>query len=216
VEFIERTNAHMAQNVSRTAFGMAKVCPVAIFILILAITGCTSVQHYIDGSPPPPFRTFYSPNGEVLNGGPLGKPSCSDAITSWFNRADTDHNGRLTREEFLADARRQFAVMDLDHDAVITPVELDRYRDPFSPPQEKQSTNRNDRSRGNQDRGRSSLTAGDTPDPVMAADIRLRNVVDLQDFMFHAEKVFLSLDKKHEGSLDVRAATTACKAQEPN
>jgi Ca2+-binding EF-hand superfamily protein len=206
----------MAQNASDRVSRLIQSGLGILFTLVLALAGCTSVQRYIGGEGPPPFRTFYSPNGEVLNGGSLGKPSCPDAMTSWFNRADTDRDGKLTREEFFADARRQFAVMDLDHDGIITPSELDRYRDPFSPPQEKRPTNRNDRSRGNQDRGRNSLTAGDTPDPVMAADIRLRNVVEMQDFLFHAEKVFASLDKKRDGALDAREAVAFCKEQEPN
>jgi Ca2+-binding EF-hand superfamily protein len=204
----------MAQNASpvtrliRSGYGIA-------FIFVLALAGCTNVQRYLSGEGPPPFRTFYSPNGEVLNGGPLGKPSCSDAMTAWFNRTDSNHDGRLTREEFFADARRLFAIMDLDHDGVITPAELDRYRDPFSPPPEQRSTNRNDRNRNTQNRGRDSLTAGDTPDPVMSSDVRLRNVVDLQDYLIHAEKVFASLDKKRDGALDLRETVDFCKEQEP-
>lgn len=201
----------MAHDVFRTIRRPIRPGPRIALILALSLAACSTVQRYLDGSGTPPFRTFYSPNGEVLNGGTLGKPTCSDAMTNWFNRIDANHDGRVTRDEFFADARRQFAIMDSDHDDLITPVELDHYRAPFSPPQDKRTPAGRRR-----DTSRNSLTAGDTPDPVMSADTRLRNEVDLRDFLIHAEKVFATLDRDRDGSLNRREAVAACKAQEAN
>lgn len=185
--------------------------------LILALPACETVNSTYDRvmgrSDPKLFRTVYSPNGEVLNGGPLGRPTCEDALTGWFNRIDAKRDARIDREEFLADARRQFAIMDIDHDGLITPAELDRYRATYKTTEDERSTGNNDRRR---DPARNSITDSSQPDPVMAADVRLRNQVTLQEFLAHAEKVFATLDRKRDGFISRDEALTACKTASGN
>ena len=65
-------------------------------------------------------RLFVSPMGEPFRGGDLPEQR-------WFAGADTNHDGRLSRAEFVADAMRFFALLDVDHDRRIGAAEIDRY-----------------------------------------------------------------------------------------
>jgi Ca2+-binding EF-hand superfamily protein len=146
------------------------------------------------------YRMLYSPNGEPLRGGSLGRPSCEKAMGAWFDRADADRNGRVDRNEFVADARRQFAVMDLDHDGTITPAELDKYRAPYMtlPPTGK---------------GKAVRSTDPGPDPVMSADTKLRFVVTLPDFAAYAERRFAELDRNRNGTLERDEALKMCNTE---
>src|SRR5262245_36419223 len=62
---------------------------------------------------------FVSPMGEPFRTGPDG----AAPIQVWFAAADADHDGKLSRAEFIADAQRFFAVVDANHDGAATSVE---------------------------------------------------------------------------------------------
>jgi Ca2+-binding EF-hand superfamily protein len=180
--------------------------------LVTLLTACDTINstydRYLGRSEPKLFRTIYSPNGEVLNGGPLGRPTCEEALTAWFNRIDSNRDGRIGLEEFLADGRKQFAIMDIDHDGLITPSELDRYRAAYKTADDERSTGNTDRRR---DPARNSITDSSQPDPVMASDVRLRNQVSLQDYLAHADKVFATMDRKRDGFITRDETLATCK-----
>jgi hypothetical protein len=104
-----------------------KRCAVVVLALLPALAACGGHR---DREPQSARSTgpLYSPNGEPLSGGPLGHPSCQEALAGWFDRIDAHHVGTIDLAAFLADARRQFAAMDLNHDGQITPDELAQYR----------------------------------------------------------------------------------------
>jgi len=169
----------------------------AILLLILGACG----SHEDAGKYPDPI---YSPNGEPLTGGPLGYPGCAPAVA----RVDINHDGGIDLAEFLADARRQFVAMDLDGNGVITPATLARYRQPYL------SRSGPDQGRANARRvaepaGRRELDKinNDVPDPVMLADVNLRNKVTRADFLAYARSNFAQLDTGHRGRLDKAAVT---------
>jgi hypothetical protein len=203
---------------------------VVLALLGICLVGC--------GGTPPVRRSGYypilSPNGEPLSGGPLGQPSCREAMGRWFDRVDADHDGTLSRGEFLDDARRQFAVMDLDKDGVITPAELGVYRAPFitavpaepvrrpaEPPRFANVGGQSDPDRANSLNGRPGGSrrsgetdpAADRPDPVMASDVNLRNQVSLADFLAHAERSFAALDADRDGRLSRAEVLRGCGAE---
>lgn len=124
---------------------------------------------------------IYSPNGEPLSGGALGAPSCRPALEYWLDRADADHDGRLSREEFLADARAQFVRMDLDGQGSLTADALERYREPY--------------------RGQGRSTASSGIDPVMSADVNFDGKVTRDEFMKQAAETFAHLDADRDGAL---------------
>ena len=73
----------------------------------------------------PPARPslFISPSGEPFRSRP-GEPY---PVVAWFNQADADHDGKLTRDEFVADAARFFQTLDANHDGVIDGEEVKAY-----------------------------------------------------------------------------------------
>ncbi len=74
-------------------------------------------------------RTFISPMGEPFRDAPSGK----DTAEMWFEGADKDGDGRITRAEFLADAGRFFKTLDVNHDGEIGPEEIERYEEDVAP-----------------------------------------------------------------------------------
>ena len=70
-----------------------------------------------------PPQTFISPMGEPFRA-PAGAPYPS---AQWFAGADTNHDGKVSREEFRADAARFFKVLDVDADGKISDREATYY-----------------------------------------------------------------------------------------
>ncbi|MDO6413176.1 EF-hand domain-containing protein [Sphingomonas sp. BIUV-7] len=102
-------------------------------IAVLALLGATAAaaqtppaepsgQITVDGRPQRPRfgRLFVSPMGEPFRGGEAPEKD-------WFAGVDANHDGQLTRTEFMADAMRFFATLDLNHDRTIGPTEIDNY-----------------------------------------------------------------------------------------
>ncbi len=136
---------------------------------------------------------LYSPNGEALTGGPLGQPSCQLAMEYWLDRADTNHDGGLDRDEFIADARAQFARMDADKLGYLTSDALERYREPY-----RQS-------------GRVVQSSG--TDPVMSADTNFDMKVTQEEFLKQAGETFSRLDANHNGTLAKDELPPLCAQQ---
>ena len=65
---------------------------------------------------PPPSRgvLFISPMGQ-----PFRASDGQTGIEKWFAQADTDHDGRLSLAEFIADADVALAHADLNGDGVV-------------------------------------------------------------------------------------------------
>lgn len=69
------------------------------------------------GGPP---RLFVSPHGEPFRGQPDGPPP----LTLWFQQADINKDGRITKPEFEADASTFFLKLDANHDGRVTSLEV--------------------------------------------------------------------------------------------
>lgn len=209
-------------------WGRRRGMVLAVTALLLGLAACGGDDEKRGGTGPeahrPPPRPIYSPNGEPLNGGPLGQPSCPDALSRWFDRVDANHDGTLDLEEYLADARRQFAAMDLNHDGMIDPAELTAYRAPYVPPiqAEERPQHREEgpslgervqRSLGLGGRPKSPEGVGNAaeqPDPVMSADVTLRNRVSLDDFLAYERRQFAELDANRDRRLSKPEVLRLC------
>jgi Ca2+-binding EF-hand superfamily protein len=73
--------------------------------------------------------TFISPMGEPFRSRPGEKPP----EQTWFEQADKNGDGKITRAEFLADAGRFFQQLDVNRDGEIGPEEIDRYEEEIAP-----------------------------------------------------------------------------------
>jgi hypothetical protein len=145
---------------------------------------------------------IYSPTGEPLSGGPLGHPACDETIGKWFDRVDANHDGMIDRREYLADASRQFAAMDIDRTGLLTPSELAEYRAPYSV---------DVKPKKHGDGKEPILTADDRPDPVMAADDRMRFEVSLGQFLRYQNNLFTSLPGGDKGKVAREPFLGLCK-----
>jgi hypothetical protein len=176
-------------------------------------------------------RLIYSPNGEPLSGGLLGHPSCAEALAGWFDRLDTDRRGAIDLDRYLADARGQFAAMDLDKQGAVTADVLTRYRAPYNSDARPEtaasateSSNRVPRSgegahrQGQSGTGSRAAASGndrghssdEEPDPVMAADVQLQFKVTLSDFIAYEQRRFAELNAKHDGRLAKAEVLALC------
>jgi hypothetical protein len=84
-----------------------------------------------EGDEPRPARAqlFISPSGQPFRA-PAGQPY---PVAAWFAQADRDHDGKLTREEFRADADAWFEQLDLNHDGQISMPEVTHWEDEVVP-----------------------------------------------------------------------------------
>lgn len=178
--------------------------------------------------PPPPTRgngILFSPNGEPLSGGPLGRPKCQQAIADWFSRTDRNHDGVIDLDEFLADNQEQFARMDVHHAGYVTAADLSEFRAPYESgpgampggggdgPSAGGSPGKGPGANGGRNGPRGPLV--DTrADPVMSADKSLSFKVTAQDFTAHGREVFAELNASHDGRLTAGQAQTSCKEED--
>jgi Ca2+-binding EF-hand superfamily protein len=146
-------------------------------------------------------RPVYSPLGEYLVT-PRGT-SCTDALQRWFDRVDSNRDGRFDATERQAEAARLFAAFDADRDGFVTPQELLAARRAAAPaaaepPPESAAPRR---------RGRNIDTS---PDPVMAADLNLDFRVSRTEFDQHVERRLQAADTGRHGYLSKADLPALC------
>ena len=84
-----------------------------------------------EGGPPRRIhpQLFISPAGEPFR----AEPGAPYPVAAWFAGADADHDGALTRDEFVADSVRFFERLDGDHNGVIDGFEVSAYETQVAP-----------------------------------------------------------------------------------
>ncbi len=202
---------------------------------VLMVTACAQHDHgrrsgQADRRQSSSTAMLFSPNGEPLTGGPMGARACIDVMSQWFTRVDGNHDGKLDRQEFMADAKVQFERMDLDHDGFITPDELSTFRAQFggggneAPPQPNPAGVANaepSRHHSHHDGGNSgapgsrapSSPVGSGADPVMSADTNLDFKVSREEFLNQAAGIFDRMDIDHDGVLGPAEVNRPCPAK---
>ena len=205
----------------------ARTGPCVALALVLALSACARNSHDKDQTNLPARSTVYSPNGEPLTGGPLGRHLCVEALDSWFDRLDVGHTGRISHDQFIADTLVQFDRMNLDHDGFITSEELSRYRTPYEdthgasqvplPPRDDDTgPDGYRRKQQQQQRPDSAASRGGSrtiqmvADPVMSADTDLDFKVSRAEWLQQAEAFFKAFDHDHQGAFTKQSIEGGC------
>jgi hypothetical protein len=170
---------------------------------------------------------FISPSGQPFRAA-AGQPY---PVVVWFAEADQNHDGRIDRAEFRADAEAFFRSLDTNHDGVIDPFEMQAYENQVVPeilgafrvpeagaaaPGEAEGPPSGNHRRGlfglgprpPEDPGEVSVATGAAPyalipdpEPLAAADLAMDGHITLAEFMTVTDRRFDRLDKKGVGYL---------------
>lgn len=81
------------------------------------------------GPPPARAQLFLSPAGQPFR----APPDQPYPVAAWFAEADADGDGRLTRDEFRADAELWFKALDADANGQVGMIEVRRWEEELVP-----------------------------------------------------------------------------------
>ena len=189
--------------------------------LALSLSACTSVgvakfggpgegEEEGDGPPVPRTQLFISPAGQPFRA-PGGQPY---PVAAWFAGADRDHDGRLTREEFRADAEAWFAQLDLDHDGQISMPEVTHWENEVVPEITRATFGGFAGGRGGplsrnvvdtRAQGAATYSVINEPHPIRGADTDFSFSVSKAEWRAAAERRFDLLDVAKTGALTLAA-----------
>jgi hypothetical protein len=138
-------------------------------------------------------RVFVSPSGEPFH----PSPAAPDPFEAWFSRVDTNHDGRIDRAEFRADAAQFFKRLDINGDGVIDGFEVAAYEKSVAADLDinGQGFAADPKSRD----APMSLLAD--PEPVSGADADLNSHITLAEWLAATDHRFDLLDTHHLGYL---------------
>ena len=174
---------------------------------VLALLACAAAGAWTtgaaaqDGDISAPLNVFISPSGKPFRA-ETDKPY---PVVDWFNAADKDHDGKLTKAEFRADADAYFHELDINKDGVIDGREVAYYEKVTAPEiiqsfvpnqgvQEDSSTSKRETPQGGAWYG----LLGE-PEPVAAADTNFDNVITYAEFMQATDERWKLLDPDKKG-----------------
>jgi hypothetical protein len=107
---------------------MAKY-PMLSVAAVTAILSAASVAAQDASVLGPPANVFIAPSGKVFR----VKEGLPYPVADWFKQADANHDGKVDKAEFLADAAAFFKVIDRNEDGYITPIEVAFYEQRIAP-----------------------------------------------------------------------------------
>jgi hypothetical protein len=114
---------------SRRAFARALAAAVGLSPLLPPV-GIAAFAAVRDGDDDDvPQNVFYSPCGQPFR----AKPDQPYPVVQWFKQADHNHDGKVDRTEFLADAEGFFNALDRNKDGVLDSVEVAYYEQRIAP-----------------------------------------------------------------------------------
>ena len=159
-----------------------------------------------DGPPRPRVQLFISPGGQPFRA-PGGQPY---PVAAWFAQADANHDGRLTRDEFRADADAWFAVLDVNKDGQISMPEVTRWEEQLVPEITRATFGGFGGGRGaplsrnkvdTRVQGAASYSLINEPHPIRGADADFSMSVSKAEWRAAADRRFDLLDVDKDGAL---------------
>jgi hypothetical protein len=174
----------------------------------LSAFGPASAQEQKDGKEDAAMQAvFISPAGKPYRA-PVDKPY---PVVDWFAAADADHDGKLTKAEFRADAEAFFNELDRDKNNVLDSTEVSRYEKVIAPeivasftPDSGQAApmgNEPVAPHEEQPQGAAWFSFLGEPEPVSDTDASFNGVITRTEFLKAADERFALLDVNHKGYL---------------
>ena len=164
-----------------------------------------------DAPPGPRTQLFISPAGQPFRA-PADQPY---PVAAWFAQADRDRDGRLTRDEFRADAEVWFKGLDANADGQIDMPEATRWEEVLVPEITRTGSGRGAGVGGRRNGvlGRNELDTGrqgaapysliNEPHPIRGADADLSFGVSMAEFRAAADRRFALLDLDGDGGVSL-------------
>jgi hypothetical protein len=175
------------------------------------------------GPPRPRAQLFVSPAGQPFRAAP-GQPY---PVGAWFAQADADHDGRLTRDEFRADADAWFKVVDADANGQIGMIESTRWEEELVPEISRDPMGSGIGRRGPPKRneldtrrqGAAAYSLVNEPHPVRGGDADFSMTVSAKEWRAATDRRFVVLDPDGDGvvlPIDLKPTPAQASAgQEP-
>jgi len=170
---------------------------------VLALLACAAACAWTAGAAAEdlasPLNLFISPSGKPFRADP-GKPY---PVADWFNAADKDHDGKLTKAEFRADAEAFYQELDINKDGVIDSREV-AYYEKITAPEIIQSfvpDQGQDDSSSKKELPQGGAWYGllGEPEPVASADTNFDGVITHAEFMQATDERWKLLDPDKKG-----------------
>jgi Ca2+-binding EF-hand superfamily protein len=158
-------------------------------------------------------KTFISPMGEPFR----GPGDSEDLVKTWFDGADSTHDGMLFVAEMEADAARFYTTLELNHDGEIDPAEMEIYETRIAPELHQLSviaslsyrpSGSAMRSRNPGRRDARAVALLNLPQPVASADFNFNRGVSAKEFKQAADQRFALLDANHDGKIETTELAT--------
>ena len=173
---------------------------------VIALLACAAAGAWTTGAAAQDIDTTAPLNVFIS---PSGKPFRADEdkpypVADWFNAADKDHDGKLTKAEFRADAEAYFHEVDINKDGVIDGREV-AYYEKVTAPEIIQSFVPNQGAQDDSASKRETPQGGawygllGEPEPVAAADTNFDNVITFAEFMQATDERWKLLDPQKKG-----------------
>lgn len=155
--------------------------------------------------PGPRTQLFISPAGQPFRA-PPGQPY---PVAAWFAQADSDHDGRLVRDEFRVDAEAWFKVVDEDGNGQLGMIEAQRWEEELVPEMSRDPMGSAVGRRGPPKRneldtrrqGAAAYSLINEPHPVRGADSDFSMTVSVREWTAAADRRFAILDPDGDGAV---------------
>ena len=175
----------------------------AIFaVLALASSAVSAPARRLQSTPLEDSHLFISPMGQPFRS-VSGQPY---PVVTWFRQADANHDGKLDKAEFRADAQVFYAVLDRNSDGVVTDPEIVYYETAMVPELnasgQASEYDTSDKTKLAADlQGAAPYSLINDAEPVRSADQSFIGRLTLKAFLERADHNFDVLDEQGRGYL---------------